>query len=166
MEKKSTIKTYLSFNLGDELFAINVDRVLSILELERITKIPEAPKQILGVINHRGKVLPIIDMRIQFGLLETAITVETSIIVLDIIIDECQLNLGILVDSVREVLDIEETTMEPSPTIGTRYKAEFIEGLYQQDGHFIIVLNIDHVFNADDMISVNTVEPFIDSIHS
>lgn len=158
MENSNQISTYLSFKLGEELFATNVEKVLNILEYKKITKIPDAPAYMKGVINLRGKVLPVVDMRIKFGLPETENTVETSIIVLDIEMDGTRVDLGILVDSVCEVLEIDRTLIEPSPSIGTRYKAQFIEGLWRKEDKFIMLLHIDSIFSADEIISVENAQ--------
>lgn len=154
MENSNQISTYLSFKLGEELFATNVEKVLNILEYKKITKIPDAPAYMKGVINLRGKVLPVVDMRVKFGLPETENTVETSIIVLDIEMEGDRVDLGILVDSVCEVLEIDRALIEPSPSIGTRYKAQFIEGLWRKEDKFIMLLHIDSIFSADEIISV------------
>src|SRR6056297_1377038 len=137
------METYLSFKLGKEAFAASVNHVVNILELKPITKVPHAPEYMSGVINLRGQVLPVIDMRIKFGMTPTEPTVDTCIIVL---------NLGILVDAVSEVLELEENQIEPSPSIGTKYKAEFIKGMWKKDESFIMLLNLDLIFTRDEIV--------------
>ena len=107
-EPTAALNSYLSFKLGDELFAVNVGKVLNILEMTRITKVPNSPEYMKGVINLRGSVLPVIDMRVKFGLELTEETVNTCILVLDIEIDNESVKVGALVDAVSEVLEIEE----------------------------------------------------------
>ncbi|HEX2968667.1 MAG TPA: chemotaxis protein CheW [Bacteroidales bacterium] len=151
-ENSSSIQTYLSFKLGEEVFAINVSKVLNILELKPITKVPKSPDYMKGVINLRGTVLPVIDLRLKFGLPENQITVDTNIIVLNINKDGESLMLGILIDAVKEVLEFKTEEIAPSPTIGTKYNAGFIEGMWRVDENFIMILNIDKVFSIDEII--------------
>ena len=107
-EEQKLLDSYLSFKLGDELFAANVAKVLNILEMVKITKVPKAPEYMKGVINLRGNVLPVIDTRTKFGMTPTEFTKNTCILVLDIIVDGEDIQVGALVDSVQEVLEITE----------------------------------------------------------
>ena len=152
------VSTFLTFRLGKELFAVNVSKVLTILEMKPITKVPNSPDHMRGVINLRGQVLPVIDMRIKFGMEATEFTQNTCINVLNINIDNEDTQLGILVDAVDQVLEIKESEIEESPTIGTRYKTEFIEGMYRLDDGFIMLLNIDLIFNSNDLLLTADVE--------
>ena len=149
---KNAIQTFLSFTLREEVFAINVSKVINILEMKPITKVPKTPAFMRGVINLRGMVLPVIDLRIKFGLPRKEATVDTSIIVLNINKDGDSVMLGILVDAVKEVLELKMDEIAPSPSIGTRYDAGFIEGMWQVDENFIMLLDIDKVFSVDDVI--------------
>lgn len=152
MEKDVTLKTYLSFSLGKEQFALNVEYVLSILEMQKITVIPNAPDYLKGMINLRGEVLPVIDSRLKFGMPETNITNNTSIIVLDIKANNKTLKVGALVDSVNEVMDYETSEIQPIPTIGTKYNAEYLNGMVQLNEGFVMILNANKVFVLDDSI--------------
>lgn len=148
----SAIQTYLSFRLGSEVFAINVSKVLNILEMKPITKVPKSPEYMKGVINLRGSVLPVIDLRLKFGMPENKVTVDTNIIVLNIDKEGEEIMLGILIDAVREVLEFRTEDIAPSPTIGTKYNSGFIEGMWRVDENFIMILNIDKVFSVDEII--------------
>jgi purine-binding chemotaxis protein CheW len=150
--------TFLSFQLGRELFALNVSKVLTILEMRPITKVPNSPEYLRGVINLRGNVLPVIDMRIKFGMASTEYTTNTCIIVLMVEIEGENVQLGILVDAVDSVLEIKDTEIEESPTIGTKYKVEFIQGMYHLEDGFIMLLNIDLIFGNDEMLVAPEVE--------
>ena len=151
------IQTYLSFRLGEETFATDVQKVLNILELKPITKVPHAPEFMRGVINLRGNVLPVIDMRVKFGMTKIETSVDTCIIVLNVAINGEEVMLGILVDAVSEVLEIDENLIEPSPSIGTRYKAEFLKGMWRNgEDSFIMLLNIDLIFSTDEVIMLQT----------
>jgi purine-binding chemotaxis protein CheW len=152
MNEESTLNSFLSFKLGDETFAANVSKVLNILEMTKITKVPQAPDYMKGVINLRGTVLPVIDTRVKFGLSPTEFTPNTCILVLDIQIENESLHVGGLVDSVQEVLEIEPHQIMPPPNIGNRFRSQFINGMYKlTDDEFIMLLDMDKVFNAEDL---------------
>lgn len=148
---KVKINSFLTFKIGEELFAANVGKVISILELTRITKIPRTPDYIRGVINLRGMVLPIIDLRIKFGLESTEFTTNTCILVLEIEMDDNSIKIGALVDSVQEVLEIEAHELLPPPHIGSNLQTEFIEGMYKMEDTFVMVLNMDMIFSSDEL---------------
>ena len=153
-ENLSKINSYLSFKLGDEEFAAHVGKVLNILEMTRITEVPKAPDYMKGVINLRGTVLPVIDTRIKFGMTPTVYTTNTCIIVLDIEMDGESIHVGALVDAVQAVLEIEKGQIMPPPSIGSKYKSEFIEGVANIDEKFIMILNMDAVFSTDELTSM------------
>ena len=153
-EVKTTIHSYLTFKLGEETFAANVSKVLNILEMTKITKVPKAPAYMKGVINLRGSVLPLIDTRVKFGMNETEFTTNTCILVLDIVLNDESVKVGALVDSVQEVLEISSDQIQPPPSLGTRYKSEFIDGMTKVDDTFIMLLNIEHIFTTDDIINL------------
>jgi purine-binding chemotaxis protein CheW len=148
----SALQTYLSFKLDEEVFAINVSKVLNILEMKPITKVPKSPDYLKGVINLRGSVLPVVDLRLKFGLPENKITVDTNIIVLSIEKDGEAMMLGILIDAVREVLEFKTEEIAPSPSIGTKYNSGFIKGMWRVDENFIMILDIDKVFSVEEII--------------
>lgn len=145
------ITTYLTYKLGKEHFAVDVSKVLTILEMKPITKVPNSPAFLRGVINLRGNVLPIIDMRTKFGMESTEFTQNTCIIVIDTSIEDEMLQLGILVDAVDQVLEIKDSEIEPCPTIGTKYKTDFISGMYHLNDGFILLLNIDLIFSLQEL---------------
>ena len=140
--------SYLSFKLGEEEFAAHVGKVLNILEMIKITEVPMAPSYMKGVINLRGAVLPVIDTRIKFGMPATVYTPNTCIVVMDIDMDGDSVHVGALVDSVQAVLEITSEGILPPPSIGSRYKSEFIEGVANIDDRFVMILNMDMVFSS------------------
>jgi purine-binding chemotaxis protein CheW len=152
--ENNKVQTYLSFKMSEELFAINVSKVINILEMSHITRVPKTPSYMKGVINLRGSVLPVVDLRIKFGLPEAENTVDTSIIVLNIEKEGEIIMLGTLVDAVREVLELKDEDIAESPSIGTKYNSGFIQGMYRMDEHFIMILDIDKIFSTDDIIDV------------
>jgi purine-binding chemotaxis protein CheW len=146
------VKTCLSFKLSEEVFAIDVSKVINILEMSHITRIPKAPEYMKGVINLRGTVLPVVDLRIKFGLPGKEATVDTSIIVLSIDVTGEPVLIGTMVDAVREVLELKSGEIAPAPTIGAKYNSGFIEGMWRLDEKFIMILDIDKVFSTDEVI--------------
>jgi len=154
MENKYKFDSFLSFTLGHEFFAANVAKVLNILEMVKITKVPKSPDYMLGVINLRGCVLPLIDLRIKFGMKQTEYTSQTCILVLDIDINEESLQVGALVDSVQAVLEITSDSIQPPPNIGSKYKSEFIYGMANPSDEFIMLLDMDKVFSTDELIEL------------
>lgn len=154
MSEKTTnsLNSYLSFKLGNEVFASHVNKVLNILEMVRITEVPRSPAYMKGVINLRGTVLPVIDTRIKFGMSATEFTKNTCIVVLNVDIENETVHVGALVDSVLEVLEVDDKQIVPPPSIGSKYKSEFIEGMINSDNEFIMLLNMDKVFSSDEMI--------------
>ncbi|RPH31060.1 MAG: chemotaxis protein CheW [Bacteroidales bacterium] len=154
-EDLSKINSFLSFKLGDEEFAAHVGKVLNILEMTKITEVPRAPEYMKGVINLRGTVLPVIDTRIKFGMPPTEYTTNTCIIVLDIDLDGESIHVGALVDSVQAVLEFDSSSIMPAPSIGSRYRSEFIEGVVNVDEKFIMILNMDAVFSSDELSNMH-----------
>ena len=150
--KDQEVKTCLSFLLDEEVFAIDVSKVINILEMSHITKIPKAPEYMKGVINLRGTVLPVIDLRTKFGLPEKEATIDTSIIVLSIGLTGEPVLVGTLVDAVKEVLELKTTDIAATPTIGAGNNSGFIEGMWRTDEKFIMILNIDKVFSTEEVI--------------
>lgn len=145
------IHSYLTFQLNDELFSVNVGKVIEILEVPKLTKVPQAPDYMAGVINLRGNVLPVIDTKIKFGLGVTTLQQKTCIVVLEVSIEDETLYVGALVDSVLDVLELVGDKILPPPTVGIKYRPEFIVGIGKVNEDFIMILNIDKVFSTDEL---------------
>jgi purine-binding chemotaxis protein CheW len=146
---------YLTFKLEDELFALDVSQVREVLDLTSITKVPGAPGFMRGVINVRGSVVPVMDMRMKFGMTETVTTPDTRTIVMELSLDGQTTILGALADSVHEVIELESGQIEPSPRIGMRWRTEIIKGVGKRNNDFIIILDIDRVFSEDELAKVD-----------
>lgn len=153
-ETITKINSYLSFNLGDEEFAVNVSKVLNILEMLKITEVPKSPEYMKGVINLRGSVLPVVDTRIKFGMTPTEYTNNTCIVVMEIEMDNDIVQVGTLVDSVQAVLELEDSEIQPPPSIGSKYKSEFIYGMVKVNEKFIMLLDMEKVLSAEEVIMV------------
>ena len=145
---------YLTYTLGEEVFALDITKVREVLDYTSITKVPRTPDFMRGVINLRGSVVPVIDMRLKFGMTQTEKGVNTCIIIVEVTVDGETTILGALADSVQEVFDLEPEHIEPAPKIGMRLNTEFIKGMGKRDDRFIIILDIDKVFSADDLAIV------------
>jgi purine-binding chemotaxis protein CheW len=150
-EELSNSRQYVTFFLGDELFGVQVARAREILNFTPLTQVPQTPEYMLGVINLRGQVVPIIDMRIKLNLAVGEQTENTCIIVVEIQVDGDPIIVGLLADAVSEVLDINDEQIEPAPTLGTKINTSFIQGMGNIDGQFLILLDIDKVFNVDEI---------------
>jgi len=145
---------YLTFKLADEIFAFDVAKVREILELTSITKVPQTPDFMRGVINLRGSVVPVIDLRLNFGMQCTEQTVNTCIIVVEVNLNGEVLVLGVLADSVQEVVEMEPDHIEPPPQLGTKLNTEFIKGMGKVENTFVMILDIDKVFSSDELSDI------------
>jgi purine-binding chemotaxis protein CheW len=145
---------YLTFELEDEVFALDISKVREVLDFTTITKVPRTPDFMRGVINLRGSVVPVVDMRLKFGMTKTEKTVNTCIIIVEVTLDGDTTVLGALADSVQEVMDLEPDQIEPAPKIGTRLRTDFIKGMGKHNNKFIMILDIDKVFSADELTLV------------
>lgn len=145
------VHSYLSFKIAEEEFAASVNEVVNILELQKITKIPKAPNYLKGIIDLRGKVLPVIDTRIKLNLPPTEYTDDTCIIVMDLNINNEIIHIGALVDSVLAVREIDESQISNTPDIGNAYKSEFISGVAKIGEHFVMILDLVKLFSADEI---------------
>ena len=152
----SELKTYLSFSLEGEDYAVDVANVREVIDDTRITRVPRTPDFMKGVINLRGGVVPVIDMRMKFGLSVTEATVDTCIIVLEVESDGEASFIGALVDAVRAVFEMSPDEIEETPSLGMRADTEFILGMGKQGDRFIMILDVDTVFSTSELVSINT----------
>ena len=149
---------FLTFKLGDEVFALDITKVREVLDFTTVTKVPRTPEFMRGVINLRGSVVPVVDLRLKFGMTKTESSVNTCIIITEVTVDGDTTILGALADSVQEVLDLEPGSIAPAPKIGSKLKTEFIKGMGKRDDRFIIILDIDKVFSSDELALVKQEE--------
>lgn len=151
-------RQYMTFKLGDELFAIDVSQVREVLEIPQITKIPTAPEYMRGVVNVRGQGIPVVDLRLRFGLPRTEDTLHTRVIVMELDINGEAAVLGGIADSVHEVIDLEPGNINPPPRIATRWRTDFIQGMGKRGDDFIIILDVNAVFSSEELAIVNDVQ--------
>jgi len=147
-------RQYLTFKLGNEIFATDVAKVREVLDLTPITAIPRTPDFMAGVINLRGSVVPVVDLRLCFEMSKTESTRNTCIVVVEVLLDSESMIIGALADSVEEVIDLEPEQIEPAPRIGTQIRTDFIKGMGKRDAQFIMILDIDRVFSAEELTQV------------
>jgi purine-binding chemotaxis protein CheW len=163
VEKKDTPEAaqFLTFFLGDERYAIDVRKIHEVLEVPRITRVPRMPAFVSGVMNLRGNVIPVMDLRHKFGLGKTEITEDTSIVVTeisDVFGDEEQsvLEIGLFSDAVDQVLDIPPENIEPPPAIGTSIDTSFIRGMGRVGDDFVIILKLDSLLSEKELLGQDT----------
>lgn len=159
-----TAKTaqYLTFKLRDELFAIDVLQVREVLDLSNITKVPRAPEFMRGVINVRGSVVPVIDLRLKFGLPKAEQTIDTRIVVMELDIENERTLIGAMADSVHDVMDLDTDQIEAPPKIGSRWRTEFIKGIGKYDDQFVIIIDISKVFSTDQTLLIEDADTLDD----
>jgi purine-binding chemotaxis protein CheW len=145
---------YMTFKLGNELFAISVAQVREVLEVSQITRVPTAPAYMRGVVNVRGQATPVVDLRLKFGLPPSTDTVHTRIIVMELELDGEATVLGGVADSVHEVIELEPGAINPPPRIAMRWRTDFIQGMGKRGDDFIIILDVNAVFSSDELAAV------------
>jgi len=147
---------YLTFQLDDEVFGLEIGKVREVLDFSTVTRVPQTPEYMRGVINLRGSVVPVMDLRLKFGMAKTESSVNTCIIITEIEMEAEVTVLGALADSVQEVLDLEPDQIEPAPKMGTKLPTDFIKGMGKRDEQFVILLDIDKVFSAEEISEVQS----------
>ena len=153
----SEMTQYLTFTLADEIFSLDISRVREVLDYTIITRVPRTPEYMRGVINLRGSVVPVVDLRLKFGMEATGVTVSTCIIIVEAMVNSATTVLGLLADSVQEVIELGQESVMPPPRIGTKLDTAFIIGMGRQDDRFMIILDIDQVFSHDEIAAVQDV---------
>lgn len=150
-ENTSETSQYLTFKLEDEVYATNISQVREVLEYSKVTKVPRTPEYMRGVINLRGRVVPVMDLKLRFGMNRTEQTVNTCVIIVEVSLEGERLVIGVLADSVQEVIEMDPSMIEPPPKIGTRLNTKFIRGMGKRDEEFIIILDIEKIFSAENL---------------
>jgi purine-binding chemotaxis protein CheW len=149
---------YLTFTLAEETFAIEIVKVREVIDYVHLTRVPRMPVFLRGVINLRGSVVPVIDLRLILSMPAVEKTVDTCIIIAEVNMDGEPLHLGMLADSVQEVIDIDPSQIDPPPRLGSMLNTEFIRGMGKRGEGFFIILNIDQVLSSDEMAGIEAVK--------
>ena len=146
---------YLTFQIGREMFAVGILHIREIIEYGSLTTVPMMPEFVRGVINLRGSVVPVIDLAARFGRGGSDINRRSCVVILEVEClggnDDCLQEIGVIVDSVSEVLEIPVTEIEPAPSFGARIRADFIAGMGKVKGQFVILLDVQQVLNTQEM---------------
>ncbi len=142
---------YLTFLLGGEMFAIGILGIKEIIEYGSLTAVPMMPQFIRGVINLRGAVVPVVDLSARFGRKSAELTRRSCIVILEVESDGEGQDVGVVVDSVSEVLAISASEIEPPPSFGAKIRTDFISGMGKVGGKFVIILNASRVLSVDEM---------------
>ncbi len=158
MEALELTNQYLAFKLNKDLFAVDVAKTREILDFVDVTRVPQTPDYMLGVINLRGKVVPVINLHRKFGMDEVERTVDTCIIVMEVEVKETAVIIGIVADAVQEVLDLNAEQIEPPPRLGSRLNTEFIQGMGNLEEQFVIILDIDRIFSIEELVVIDEQE--------
>lgn len=149
---------YLTFTLAEETFAIEIVKVREVIDYVHVTRVPRMPAYLRGVINLRGSVVPVIDLKLILGMPSIEKTVDTCVIIAEVMIDGEALHLGMLADSVQEVIDVNPNQIDPPPKLGSMLDTKFIRGMGKRDEGFFIILNIDRVLSVDEIAGIEAVK--------
>ena len=144
---------YLTFYIGSEEYAVALLRVREIIEYDTVTRVPSTPAWIRGVINVRGSVVPVVDLAVKFGLPETPVTRRTCIVIVEVQLDGQDTAMGVLSDSVSQVVDLGPREIEPAPPFGTRVKVDFLTGMAKLGKQFALILDIDRVLSSGEILA-------------
>lgn len=153
-------RQYLTFFLADEQYAVGVLSVKEIIEYGIVTKVPTTPPYIRGVINLRGSVVPVVDLAVKFGLTSVPVGRRTCIIIMETTLAGERVVMGVVADAVSQVIQFSPQDIEPAPAFGTNVRLEYLEGMAKLGTKFVLILNMDHVFAADDPVVSIAGQPF------
>lgn len=155
MDIQNTTSAYLTFALGEEKFAIGVENVQEIVELDQVTKVPNAPPYMLGIINLRGRVLPLLDTRLKLGLPQTELTRKSRIIVLDLHdTEDKSFQIGTLVDVAKEVVELAPSDIQDAPEFESYNTHAPITGIVNRQGDITMVMDIARIFSTTDVVQL------------
>ena len=150
-------KQYLTFLLADEEYAISILQVKEIIEYDTVTTVPKTPKWVRGVINLRGSVVPVVDLAAKFGLEPKQVTKTTCIVIIETLFGKQNTTIGIVTDSVSQVMDLTADDIQPVPEFGTRVKVDYLLGMAQLGKKFALLLDVDKVLSTDELLNLNDV---------
>jgi purine-binding chemotaxis protein CheW len=148
---QETSNQYLTFKLSKDNFAIEILKVREVLDYKEPTAVPRSPEFLVGVINLRGNVVPVVDMRIILGMPQIAVSIESCIIIIEISIFDEAILVGALADSVQEVVDIIDSAIDPPPKIGTKLRTDFLRGIGKVGSQFVMILNMDKILSIKEL---------------
>jgi purine-binding chemotaxis protein CheW len=145
---------FLTFRLGGEVFAMGILGIKEILEFGRLTTVPMMPPSVRGVINLRGRVVPVVDLALRFGRAATEPGRRTCIVIVDLETENGRQDIGVVVDAVNQVLEIPKSDIEPAPSFGARLRPDFVAGMGEVGGDFVVILDTARVLALDELADV------------
>jgi purine-binding chemotaxis protein CheW len=157
-QEEAVQQQYLTFFLADEEYAVGIQRVKEIIEYTAITKVPKVPMWIRGVINLRGNVVPVVDLAVRFGMEERPITKTTCIVIVEVQQEAEHAVMGVIADAVNQVIDLAPKDIEEPPAFGTRVRLEYLFGMGKLGKKFALILNIDTVLSAAELLTVSSLQ--------
>ncbi|HEY3445415.1 MAG TPA: chemotaxis protein CheW [Myxococcales bacterium] len=157
--ESSAVHQYLSFFTAGEEYAVPILEVTEIVEYTQVTRMPSMPASIRGVTNLRGRVVPVVDLAVRMGLPQANLTRRTCIVMVEARLDREKSVVGLLVDSVSQVMDLPPSQIEPPPTFGTRIRVDFVRGMGRVGTHFVPVLELGRLLDADELLAAGRVAP-------
>ena len=149
---------YLTFYVAGEEYAVTILKVTEIIECVTLTHVPGTPSWIRGVLNLRGAVVPVVDLAVKFGLAPTVLTRRTCVVMVELEHDNERLVLGVMADSVHQVVEHSPDQIQPPPSFGPKVRVDCIEGMCENDGAFVVLLDIDRVLSASEILAASLVD--------
>jgi len=152
---------FLTFLLADESYAISILRVREIIEYETVTRVPNMPASIRGVINLRGAVVPVVDMGLRFGMREIRVTKRTCVIIVEVEANGERLVMGLMADAVSQVIDLPPADIEPPPAFGTRVRVDFLKGLGKIGKRFVLILDLERALSSAELLAAASAQDLV-----
>ena len=149
---------HLTFALADDEYAISVLRVKEIIRHDTVTQVPATPAWVRGVVNLRGGAVPVVDLAVKFGMTERPVTPRTCIVVVETLLNGKETVMGLMADSVSQVLDIPASEIQAPPSFGTRVRVDYLKGMGRAGAKFVLMLDVDKVLSADELIAALSVD--------
>ena len=148
---------YLVFSISDEDYGVPISKIREVIRYTAITTLHEATNFLRGVINLRGRIIPIIDMRTKFGIQEKDYNDRTIFIIVDIAGSKEVINIGVAVDMVHDVIDIKEENLEKTPDIGLKLKSQYLYGIAKVNDKMLMILNMDRILTSDEVVDISSI---------
>jgi purine-binding chemotaxis protein CheW len=158
MAARPSIRQYVTFTLMGEEYALQIQHVREIIECEPVTAIPSMPAVVRGVMNLRGNVVPVIDLPLKFGLAETRLGAGTYVVIVDLVWNGESARLGLLTRELGRVVDVTDDQLKPVPDFGTRVRSEYLRGIGQIDGRFVLFLDTERLLSPAELLRITAFE--------
>jgi len=149
--------TYLSFTIYGELYAVEVEKVLEVLEKQEFTKVPNAPPVIQGILNFRGNAVPLYETRTKFNLPARAVDENFVIVVINLVVNNDSYHVGAIVDKVQDVLALNDNEIKPVPPMSKEFNAEFLKGISKRNNQFILLIDVDKIFSSSEIKEIRKI---------